>query len=121
MLDILVSDRLLELLMISITFSVFLMALIQKIKKSKIFHYKWQIWFLNLLFSFVMGIPFTRMFYQTTFKEAIWVSIFGFIGAPTLYETLKKQNIITYKPTSITPNDTVSLPKENEIKREDIK
>ncbi len=124
MLDILMSNTLLELLMISVTFSVFLMAFVQKVKKGKFFRYKWQIWILNLVSAFAMGIPFTMMFYGKNWIESIWVAVFGFIGAPTLYETLKNQNIITYTPASSeakTPTaKTVCIAKENEIPREDL-
>ncbi len=125
MLDILMSEELWELLLISVTFSVFLMAFVQKIKKSNIFHYKWQIWLLNIISAFGIGIPFTMMFYGKSWIESIWVSVFGFIGAPSLYEALKNQNMITYKPKSsgiTTDNkDQISIPKENEILREDLK
>ncbi len=98
--DLLLSDLLWELLLISLTFSVFLMALVQKVKKSHIFHHKWQIWCLNLVLAFAMGIPFTMMFYEKTLVESIWVCLFGFIGAPSIYEVLKKQTLISYKPSS---------------------
>ncbi len=119
--DSLMSPLLWELLLISITFSIFLMALVQKMKKSKLFHTKWQIWFMNLVLSFVVGIPFTKMFYGKSLNESLWVSLFGFIGAPSLYEALKKQNLIAYKPNSSgieeLPKDTITLPLENEIPR----
>ncbi len=64
-----------------------------------------------------MGIPFSMFFYELSLVESIWVSVFGFIGAPSLYEALKKQNIVSYKPKSL--KEVVSIPKENEIKRGD--
>lgn len=113
--DILVTEELWTLLLISLTFSIFLMALIQKFKTLSWLRKKWQIWVLNFCFAFLMGIPFSMFFYELSVMEAIWVSVFGFIGAPSLYEALKKQNIISYKPKSL--KDVVSIPKANEIKR----
>lgn len=113
--DALITENLIDLLLISITFSVFLMSLIQKFKNLKIINRKWHIWLLNLIFSFAMGIPFTMYFYNLDIQSAIWVSIFSFIGAPTIYETLKKQNLITYKPKSLNESKTIST--TNEIPR----
>lgn len=116
MLDVLMTDELWTLLLISITFSIFLMALIQKIKTLDFIKRKWQIWILNFICAFLMGIPFGMTFYGLSIEEATWVSLFGFIGAPSIYEALKKQNIISYKPKS-SNKDYECIPKTNEIKR----
>ena len=113
--DALITDLLIKLLMVSITFSIFLMALIQKFKDSKFIKKNWQIWLLNLFFSFAMGIPFTMYFYELPLQSAIWVGVFSFIGAPTIYTLLKKQNLINYKPKSL--EETITISKDNEIKR----
>lgn len=110
-------ELLLNLLMISITFSVILMTLIQKFKTLSFINKSWHIWFLNLLFSFFIGIPFSITFYNIDLKNSIWVGLFSFIGASSIYEVLKNQNIINYKPTSV--SDTVTISKDNEIKRDD--
>ena len=55
-------------------------------------------------------------FYELSIYDSIWISIFSFIGAPSIYQTLKKQNIIKYQPESL--DNTISVPKENEIKRD---
>ena len=55
-------------------------------------------------------------FYDINFKNSIWVGLFSFVGAPTIYQALNNQNIITYKPTSL--SDTISISKENEIRRD---
>jgi hypothetical protein len=107
---------LLDLLVISITFSIILMALIQKIKSLSLINKSWQVWLLNLIFSFSLGIPFSMTFYDISLPNSIWVGLFSFIGASTIYEALKNQNIITYKPSSI--SDTITISKDNEIKRD---
>lgn len=114
------SGELWTLLLISLTFSIFLMALVQKIKMLDFVKYDWHIWLINFVSAFIMGIPFGMMFYDLSLNEAIWVSLFGFIGAPSIYNALKNQNMIAYKPKS-SNNNTVSISKNNEIKRGDLK
>lgn len=116
--DILMSDELWTLLLISLTFSIFLMALVQKIKTLDFIKKRWQVWLINLFCAFLMGIPFGMMFYQLTLEESVWISLFGFIGAPSIYEALKNQNIISYKPRS-SNKDYTCIKKSNEIKRSD--
>lgn len=106
---------LLDLLVISVTFSVVLMALIQKFKVLSFINISWHIWIINLLFSFLIGIPFAMTFYDVNFYDSIWVGLFSFIGASAIYEGLKNQNVFTYKPSSLT--ETKSIPTANEIKR----
>lgn len=106
---------LLDLLVVSITFSVILMAFIQKLKTLSFFHKSWQIWILNFIFSFLIGIPFAMIFYDITLFHSIWVGFFSFVGASGIYEALKNQNIINYKPSSI--SDKMTIDKENEIRR----
>lgn len=116
--DVLVTDKLLDILMISITFSIILMAFIQKFKDLNVVTKSWQTWLLNFIFSFAIGIPFAINFYKLVLSEAIWVSIFGFIGAPTIYRVLKSQNIINYTPKSTSDNiNSITISKDNEIKR----
>ena len=107
--------RLLDVLIVSVTFSFILMALIQKFKTLKIINKSTIIWVLNTICSFLVGVPFAYSFYNFSWIDSLWVGLFSFIGAPTIYEALKNQQIITYKPKSI--SDYVEIPKENEIKR----
>lgn len=110
-------NLLLELLMVSMTFSVILMTLIQKFKTFSFITKSWQIWLLNLFFSFAIGIPFGITFYDLTILDGLWVGLFSFIGASAIYEAMKKQNIINYKPESL--SDKVVIDKENEIVRDE--
>ena len=87
---------LLDLLVISITFSIVLMALIQKFKVLSFINKSWQVWFLNLIFSFLIGIPFAMTFYNITLKDSLWVGFFSFVGASGIYQALKNQKIINY-------------------------
>lgn len=107
--------QLIDLLAIAVTLSIIVMALLQKFKSLPFLKRGVYIWFLNLIFSFSLAIPFTQKFYHLSYKDGIWVGFFTFVGAPTIYSALKNQTILRYKPTSI--SDTVRLPVQNEIKR----
>lgn len=113
--DILITNELLNILMIAMTFSFILMAVTQKVKTSGLINKKYQVFIVNLFMAFIIGIPFAINFYNLNIKMAIWVSIFGFIGAPGIYTILKKQNIINYTPKSLTNSVTIS--QENIINR----
>jgi hypothetical protein len=114
-------DYLIDLLIISMSVSVVLMALIQKFKTLTFINKIWQVWLLNLLLSFALGVPFAMSFYNLNWIDGIWVSVFSFIGAPTLYDALKNQNIINYKPISLSDNISanINVSIENEIKRDE--
>lgn len=109
-------ELLVDLLIVSVVFSTILMMIIQKAKTLSFIKKSWQVWLLNLVFSFAIGIPFGMMFYDLDVKKGIWVGLFSFVGASGIYEALKNQNIINYKPTSI--SDTVTVPIKNEIVRD---
>lgn len=113
--DALVTELLIKILLISITFSVFEMALVQKIKTLSIFKKNWQVILFNFISSFTIGTLFSMWFFELSLYNGLWVSLFSFIGAPAIYEALKKQNLINYTPKSL--NDSITISKDNEIKR----
>lgn len=114
--DILVSETLTNILMISVTLSIIVMATIQKFKSLSFINKDYQIFTINLILSFLIGIPFTYTFYEKELILSIWISLFSFIGAPGIYEVLKKQNIINYTPKSLS-NNTIKIDKKNLIER----
>lgn len=91
-----VPDHLLQILTISMVFSMVLMSLIQKLKACSVVKKCWHIWLLNLACALVLGVPFGIAFYNLNWLDSIWVSIFSFIGAPSLYDSLKN-----FKPASL--------------------
>lgn len=99
--------HLLDVLMISVTFSFILMTLIQKFKTLPCINKSWHAWILNMVFSFLLGIPFALTFYSSNLKDSIWVGIFSFIGAPSIYTALKNQKILTYKPDAVEEVTTI--------------
>lgn len=117
--DILISDKVLDLLMIASTLSFILVTLIQKIKMISIIKTKTHVLIANFLCSF-LGIPFGICFYNLDVIDGLWISLFSFIGAPTIYQILKSQNILAYKPKSLEEcKDCIVVDKNNLIKRED--
>ncbi len=95
------SESLTKIILISIVFSVFEMALVQKIKTMSLLKRNWQVILFNLISSFLFGILFSLWFFKLSIIDSLWVSFFAFIGAPSIYETLRKQKIINYTPKSL--------------------
>lgn len=109
---------LIELLGISMVFSIILMALIQKIKSFPFINKSSHVLFINLILSFAIGIPFSIAFYNINWIDGIWIGLFSFVGASSIYQGLKSQNLINYTPASV--EDTINISKDKEIKRNDI-
>ncbi|MFI3308055.1 MAG: hypothetical protein R3Y21_05755 [Mycoplasmatota bacterium] len=114
--DIVLPEELINIFTISLFFSTIMMVTIQKLKSLTIINKKWHIWVLDLFLSFAMGIPFSMQFYEFSIYEGVWVGIFTFVGAPAIYDALKKQKIINFTPESMTTT-SVEIPKENIISR----
>ena len=94
-------DLLKSIFFISIIFSSFEMVLVQKVKTLTFFKKEWHVILFNFISSFVMGTLFSMWFFKTDLFSGLWVSLFSFIGAPSIYELLKKQNIINYTTKSL--------------------
>ena len=119
--DLLMIDKLWNTILIGITFSIIMMSVIQKVKALSFIKTDNQIWVCNLILSFGIGIPFSMFFYELSIYDGLWVSLLSFIGAPGIYKTMKKQNIINYTPKSLDDKkDVLKVPKENYIDRRDI-
>ena len=92
--DTLITTEMINCLMQATTVSIIVMAVIQKFKTLECITKDCHIFLLNIVFSFVIGISFFFFFYDEPIENAIWISLFSFIGAPSLYTMLKKQNVI---------------------------
>ena len=77
--EINLTDSFLNCLMISMIVSVVVIALIEKFKTIDFLKNNNHIFLLNLIFSFVIGINFSIIFYNMNVNEGIWISIFSFI------------------------------------------
>lgn len=100
-------DLLLKVILISTLFSVVEVTIVQKIKTVFTIKKKWQVILINFISSFIFGILFSMRFFNLNILNSLWVSFFSFIGAPSIYEGLRKQNIIDFTPKSLSDiNDT---------------
>ena len=86
-----VSTSLLKCLAIAMIVSTIVMLIIEKFKNTTLVKNNNHIFIINLLLSFIIGIPFSIIFYTVNILEGIRISIFSFIGAPSIYNKL--QNI----------------------------
>lgn len=115
--DVLLSQKLLDTLMFSITLSSVVMASIQKFKSLPFIKKDWHVFFINFIISFTIGIPFTYTFYEKDLITSLWISLFSFIEAPGIYKFLKSQNIINYTPKSLNEDNEIKIDKKNYIDR----
>ena len=99
-----ISEDIFNLLSVSVIISSIVMIIIQKFKHFKFITQNYQIGLLDFIFSFLIGIPFSIYFYNFSLIEASWISLFSVIGAPSIYDILKNQNIINYTPKSLDEN-----------------
>lgn len=119
--DILVPEKLLNMLMMATPISILVVAIVQKFKSLSFIKNGNHIFVVNFIFSMTLGVLFSITFYETTWVEGLWISLLSFVGAPSIYGLLKKQNIVNYTPRSLTSNNdnqVISVPLENEIKRD---
>ncbi|MEG0825890.1 MAG: hypothetical protein RR404_00280 [Bacilli bacterium] len=108
-----IPSNILVLLSVSLIVSSLVMIVIQKLKQFTFINKDYQIGIINFFISFSIGIPFSIYFYQFNIFDACWVSIFSFVGAPSIYDILKNQTIINYTPATL--KDPIE-----EIKRDDL-
>lgn len=94
--EILVINDFVNCIMISSMVSILNMSLIQKFKEISFFNDSNKIFLLNIIFSFVIGISFSMIFYKIEFYYSVWVSIFSFLGASNIYNFMKKKKMINY-------------------------
>lgn len=102
-----------EILIISIALSVITCALIQKIK----FHFKSKnrIILYSLIINLVVGLAFCKTFTDINFPISLWVGLFSFIGADTIYRTLENK-LSSY--TDQIKKNSITIPKSNIINEE---
>lgn len=103
-----------ELLVISIVLSIFTCTFIQKTKR----HLPTQklIPIYSLIINLTIGIVFCISFTNVKFPTSLWVGLFSFLGADTLYKTLEGK-LQSYG--EIINRNKISISKENIINKED--
>lgn len=105
-----------KLLIVAIALSTITCAFIQKTKKhlpkSK------YVTIYSLFINILIGIFFCQTFTEINFPTSLWVGLFSFIGADSIYKTLEGK-MSTY--TDIITKKTISIPTENIINKEEKK
>ncbi len=100
-----------KLLIISIIMSTITCAFVQKSKKY--FPCSSCLAIYSLIINIIIGILFCITFTNIEFPESLWVGLFSFLGADTIYKSLEG-NLSSY--SQIISKDTIQVKKENIIK-----
>lgn len=103
-----------ELLVIAIALSTITCALIQKTKV--LFKNSNYIIFYSLFVNLLIGVVFCLTFTDITLPTSLWIGLFGFLGADSIYKSLEGR-MSSY--TDILQRKNVVIPKENIINEED--
>ena len=93
----LIPSNLLDILISSTVLGIIVMSIIQKFKTFEFINNNCYIWLLNVILSLGLSVPFSMCFYNYDLLTSFWVGIFSFAEAPTIYDWLKKQNLIGTK------------------------
>lgn len=107
-------DFLKDLLIISIALSVITCAFVQKTKLH--FNSSRYLPLYSFIVNISIGIIFCLTFTEITFPTSLWVGLFSFIGADSIYKTLEGK-LASY--TEIISRNAVTIPKENIINEEE--
>lgn len=109
-------DYLKQLLITAITLSTITCSFVQKtkafFKKSK------YIMIYSLIVNLVVSILFCKTFTKIAFPHSLWIGLFSFIGADSIYRTLEGK-ISTY--TDLVNSKKVTIKEENIINKEEKK
>lgn len=103
-----------ELLIIGVALSVITCAIIQKTKflfKSSKF-----ITLYSFIINMVVGIVFSLTFTDVTLPTSLWIGLFSFLGADSIYKSLEGK-ISSY--TDILNRKNITISKDNIINEED--
>ena len=102
-----------NVLIIGIASGIITTACVQKIKESFEFKKSSQLVIVSFIISMVVGTLFAVSFSDISFVNCIWVGLFSFIGADTIYKLFEDK---LFKPFGeIYKKDTVEVKKDNII------
>lgn len=103
-----------ELLVIGIALSAITCAIIQKTKS--LFKSSKFITLYSFIINMVVGIVFSLTFTDVTLPTSLWIGLFSFLGADSIYKSLEGK-ISSY--SDILNRKTITLSKDNIINEED--
>jgi len=100
-----------ELLIIAIAVSVFTVAFIQKTKG--VFKTSKWINLYSLVVNMVFGIIFCMSFTEASIINSLWVGLFSYIGADTLYKSLEGK-LASFKDIVEKKEEVIVIPRGDE-------
>lgn len=106
-------DLIKNLLMIALASGIIITSLVQKIKE--MINFKKSNWIIlaSFIVSLILGTLFALSFSDISFINSLWVGLFSFIGADTIYKMFEDKLFESYSNIN---DNTLEIPKENEIK-----
>lgn len=107
-------DLIKNVLIVGMASGIVTTAFVQKIKETIKFKKSNRLVIVSFIVSMVLGTLFSLSFSNTNLVNSLWVGLFSFIGADTLYKLFENK---IFKPFGeIYKEDTVEIPKENIIR-----
>ena len=107
-------DYLKELLLIAIALSAITCTFIQKTKF--IFKTSRFITLYSFIVNVLVGIIFSMTFTSITFPQSIWIGLFAFLGADSIYKSLEGK-LASFSDLN---SNNISISKDNIINKEDM-
>ena len=105
-------DLLEELLVIAISLSTITCAIIQKTKR--FFNCSDCLTTYSFFINIIMSIIFCMTFTKVNFPTSLWVGLFSFLGADTIFKSLEGK-LVSYR--DIVEEKYIKVPKSNIIER----
>lgn len=102
-----------NLLIIASAAGIIESAVVQKIKEN--LKAKKYLLIISIITAFVISILFTKTFTSYGFQEALWVSLFTFVGADLLYKTLEDKLFTSF---SLIQNKSTMTTMTNKIEKD---
>ena len=105
-----------QMLVVAIALSTITCAFIQKTKRY--FSCSNCLSIYSLAVNMIIGIVFCKTFTEITFPESLWIGLFSFLGADTIFKTLEGK-LASYR--DIITKDYIEVKKENLIETDSDK
>lgn len=106
-------DMIKNILIIAIASSIITTAFVQKIKEAHKFKKSNRLVYISFVVSIILGALFSLSFSDASIIDSLWVGLFSFIGADTLYQMFEDKIFNSFG--EIHKESVVEIPKDNII------
>lgn len=106
-----------NILIIAIASGIITTSLVQKIKESFRLKKSNRFVIISFIISMTIGTLFALSFSDASIIDALWIGLFSFIDADTLYKMFEEKIFTPY--SALYENKTIQIPVENNIERGD--